>query len=412
MSALFLALLAVVFFLLDGVPASAAPCGVYLWQHDQNASFLASAAEALAEGRECFVFAGEWDGAWHGAIPPAELLSSPRVTSVFRLFPKALAAPGEAVRALSRRLADFPSPPERLQLDCDVPERLLPAYAELLRAVRGLLPSNAVLSATFLPAHLGRAGLDDALAQTDFAVLQVHGLLAPRDFWSPAALMTRDSVEKALAAAEGERKWRLAVPSYALVAAFDGETGAFLRFYAETAGEPSARPLVADDGSLLAEGRRFRLFAPDGALLRGVFARLPRERILWYRWPARGERWIFPAAAMRAYEAGEAPALALSVFPETGSGPSARVLARWDGGIPFAPVRIRLRWEKAAGVPAEWFPARAWEPEGAARATLPGELWVPPFAPGEDFVLGTVLPATLFAWERADSADDLGEGKH
>jgi hypothetical protein len=384
-------------------PARDAPCGVYLWQHRQDAAFAASASEALAEGRECFVFAGEWDGAWQGALPPEELLASPRVTPVFRLFPKALAEPGAALRALARRIASFPAPPMRLQLDCDAPERKLAEYAELLRAARGLLPPGATLSATFLPAHLGRPGLDEALAQTDFAVLQVHGLLAPETFSSPASLMTRGSVEKALAAAMREEKWRLSVPSYALVASYDEAGGAFLRFHAETAGEPADRPIVAADGSLSADGKKFRLLAPDGELLAEIFAALPPERILWYRWPARGDRWVFPAETMRAWEAGKAPELALSVFPETNNdGRNTRVLASWEGGIPFAPVRIRLRWETTAGVPTEWFFARAWAPDGMAHTTLPGELWVPPFSPGEDFVLGTVLPATGFTWEQID----------
>jgi len=389
-------------FLVFPVAAPAAPCGVYLWQRQRDDAFAEAAREALDEGRACFVFSGEWNGEWRGPLPPADLLSSPRVTPVFRFFERALSDPGTALRALARRLAEFPAPPRRLQLDCDAPESKLAAYAAFLRAARGLLPESAELSATFLPAHLGRAGLEEALAAVDFAVVQVHGLLAPESFSSPASLMTRGSVEKALAATAVESKWRLSVPSYALVASFDGASGRFLRFRAEPAGEPlDPVPPAGQDGSLAGEGKRFRLLAPDGDLLADIFSRLPRERILWFRWPARGERWVLPAGAMRAYEAGKRPGLALSLFAEP-DGAGARILARWNGGIPFGAVPVRLRWEPRDAFPREWFPARANVGSSAPAGAPPETLLVPPFAPGVPFALGSVLPATPFAWERAD----------
>lgn len=66
-----------------------------------------------------------------------------------------------------------------LQLDFDVPSRLLPRYAEIIAALRALLPPNTTLSITGLPTWAYTKEIKDVLAGVDFWIPQCYGMKFP-----------------------------------------------------------------------------------------------------------------------------------------------------------------------------------------------------------------------------------------
>ncbi|MGQ0540523.1 MAG: DUF3142 domain-containing protein [Blastocatellia bacterium] len=66
-----------------------------------------------------------------------------------------------------------------IQLDLDIPTRLLPRYAEFVRRLRTLLPSDTTLSITGLPTWAESDNIRDLLAQVDFWIPQCYGLAVP-----------------------------------------------------------------------------------------------------------------------------------------------------------------------------------------------------------------------------------------
>lgn len=66
-----------------------------------------------------------------------------------------------------------------IQLDFDIPTRLLPRYASLLRRVRAQLPQGTQLSITGLPTWIDSAQIDELLASVDFWIPQCYGAIIP-----------------------------------------------------------------------------------------------------------------------------------------------------------------------------------------------------------------------------------------
>jgi hypothetical protein len=62
-----------------------------------------------------------------------------------------------------------------VQLDFDVPTRLLAKYTRILRATRDLLPSDLKLSITGLPTWMESSELDETLSVVDFWIPQCYG---------------------------------------------------------------------------------------------------------------------------------------------------------------------------------------------------------------------------------------------
>ncbi|MFL6207941.1 MAG: DUF3142 domain-containing protein [Pyrinomonadaceae bacterium] len=66
-----------------------------------------------------------------------------------------------------------------VQLDIDVPTRLLPRYTRVLRLLRPQLPTGMQLSITGLPTWMDSPALADVLAATDFWIPQCYGAMLP-----------------------------------------------------------------------------------------------------------------------------------------------------------------------------------------------------------------------------------------
>ncbi|MCA1613483.1 MAG: DUF3142 domain-containing protein [Acidobacteria bacterium] len=115
----------------------------------------------------------------------------------------------------SRRAASDGARVAGLQLDLDVPTRLLPRYAALLRDLRPRLPRGASLSITGLPTWMGSPALDGALAEVDFWIPQFYGSRIPERLSESVPVASHASVADGV-----ERARRLGRPFYAGLAAY------------------------------------------------------------------------------------------------------------------------------------------------------------------------------------------------
>jgi len=102
-----------------------------------------------------------------------------------------------------------------LQLDLDVPTRLLSRYAELLRAVDSRLPEGSQLSVTGLPTWMTSADLAGALEPVDFWIPQFYGGAVPRDVRDATPIAAADQVRAGV-----RRARRLGKPFLAGLAAY------------------------------------------------------------------------------------------------------------------------------------------------------------------------------------------------
>ncbi|MFT3742810.1 MAG: DUF3142 domain-containing protein [Pyrinomonadaceae bacterium] len=91
---------------------------------------------------------------------------------------------------LSSKNADFIS---GLQLDLDIPTRLLPRYADLLRHTRANLPTEKRLSITGLATWLSSNDLGSVLGEVDFWAPQFYGYEIPKD---PTRMLPISSIEQ------------------------------------------------------------------------------------------------------------------------------------------------------------------------------------------------------------------------
>ncbi|MBK9163752.1 MAG: DUF3142 domain-containing protein [Acidobacteria bacterium] len=83
-----------------------------------------------------------------------------------------------------------------LQLDLDVPTRLLPRYAELLRLVRDRMPPEVKLSITGLATWMSSADIREVLDQVDFWAPQFYGDTVPQYLGSLSPISSPDGVRR------------------------------------------------------------------------------------------------------------------------------------------------------------------------------------------------------------------------
>lgn len=88
-----------------------------------------------------------------------------------------------------------------LQVDLDVPTRLLPRYARALRALRQRLKAGTQLSITGLPTWMTSPALSQVLAETDFWIPQCYGAVIPERMDQIVPISSPTSVANAVARA-------------------------------------------------------------------------------------------------------------------------------------------------------------------------------------------------------------------
>lgn len=125
------------------------------------------------------------------------------------------AAVAETFQADSTRAANDHANVAGLQLDLDVPTRLLPKYAEALRHLRKFLPPETKLSITGLPTWTTSDEISAVLAAVDFWIPQCYGASIPTKATNRVPISSPSSVEHTIAAVR-----RLGKPFYAGLAAY------------------------------------------------------------------------------------------------------------------------------------------------------------------------------------------------
>ena len=102
-----------------------------------------------------------------------------------------------------------------LQLDFDVPTRLLPNYAAILKEVRARLSNGLQLSITGLPTWLDSPALVEPLSACDFWVPQCYGAQIPERLSQRIPITTPEHVTRSIS-----RTRDLGLPFYAGLAAY------------------------------------------------------------------------------------------------------------------------------------------------------------------------------------------------
>ena len=104
---------------------------------------------------------------------------------------------------------------EGLQLDFDVPTRLLPKYTQVLSRIRELLPADKKLSITGLPTWTSSNDIEALLAAVDFWIPQFYGAAIPTSLDQHIPISSAISVAKEVKSAA-----RLNTPFYAGLSAY------------------------------------------------------------------------------------------------------------------------------------------------------------------------------------------------
>lgn len=144
--------------------------------------------------------------------------ATPALLSEFeRVDEAALAlAAVETFRADSERMTKDGARVAGLQLDFDVPTRLLARYGRVLKTARASLPANTRLSITGLPTWMNAdASLREALESVDFWIPQLYGAEIPSTAERLVPIASPDDVRRA-----SVRARTLGKPFYAGLAAY------------------------------------------------------------------------------------------------------------------------------------------------------------------------------------------------
>jgi len=190
--------------------------------------------------------------------------------------------------------------PTEFQLDVDCPDSRLGGYRVWLEAIQKALHPLPV-TITALPSWLNQAAFTELVSVADGYVLQVHSFERPRSRETALTLCDPQAARRAVArAAAIGRPFRVALPTYGYLAAFDLE-GRFLGLSAE--GPARNWPDTAHVVELRADERELSRLMREWGDLR------PPELlgVIWYRLPVAGDElnWAWPT--LESVMAGDEP---------------------------------------------------------------------------------------------------------
>ncbi len=207
------------------------PVAFWAWRNETPAQGDVDRAARETGARTLFLRAGQMDAdgarvtrvrAVSGRMPSGIELhlvynATPRLLAEFgRVEESALAdAFAETFRADSERAARDGVRVAGLQLDVDVPTRLLPRYARVLRAVRASIRGDVKLSVTGLPTWVGSRDLGCVLDAVDFWTPQFYGAEIPATADRVVPIASPERIARAVA-----RVRELGKPFYAGLAAY------------------------------------------------------------------------------------------------------------------------------------------------------------------------------------------------
>jgi len=183
-----------------------------------------------------------------------------------------------------------------VEIDHDCASARLPAYADLLAALRPTLPPGLALSITALPTWLKSPHLEALLRQVDSSVLQVHAINDPRDglFDPQQAQRWAEAYGK-----RSEKPFMLALPAYGVAVI---GTSRQVESEAPLDTGRSRRELLADPQQV-------------ANLLTTLHERRPENLrgIIWFRLPLPGDRRAWPLATLQAVMQGQPLSASITV---------------------------------------------------------------------------------------------------
>jgi hypothetical protein len=256
---------------------AAVPVAFWSWRDETPAQDDVDAAAATTGARTIFLRAGQMDfsagrvervRAVRGRFPAGVALhlvynATPSLLEGFeRVGEDALAAFAvETFRADAERAAREGARVEGLQLDLDVPTRLLARYGRVLRAARALLPAGTRLSVTGLPTWMNEAReLKTMLGAADFWSPQFYGAEIPERVERVVPVSSPREVERGV-----EHARELGVPFYAGLAAYGHAILYSTRGrLVELRGDLDPARVAADQNFELVERRAFEPRASSG----------------------------------------------------------------------------------------------------------------------------------------------------
>lgn len=231
-----------------------------------------------------------------------------------------------------------------LQIDFDCPESRLDGYCAWVRAIKERVAPVPVII-TALPSWLDRPAFAALARECDGYVLQVHSLHRPG---VSSALCDPAEAQRAVeTAGRLGIPFRVALPSYGYMAAFDRD-GGMLAMWAE--GPPPQLPADAQVRAIHADP------ADMATLVRTWTARRPAamQGIIWYRLPVDDDalnwRWCTLAAVMR----GQTPAADLqAIVKRSGEGLLEIALVNAGNADASLDVEAVLNWRDAQRIAAD-----------------------------------------------------------
>jgi hypothetical protein len=235
-----------------------------------------------------------------------------------------------------------------LQIDFDCPESLLGDYPEILAAIRATVkPVRVVFTA--LPSWLSHDRKFRRITEAaDGYVLQVHSFTPPKGPDAPLVIcdpeQARDWVDEA---ARFGKPFRVALPTYGYVAAFDRE--------GKLIGVSAEGPSLAWPADV-----KLRVAASDPYEMVGLVREWTRSRprelagILWYRLPSTRDRLNWAPPTFAAVVAGRDPKRDLRVEPQS-LRPTYFQIALVNAGEADAqwPASFRVRWSGSSLISAD-----------------------------------------------------------
>ncbi|HEX3530165.1 MAG TPA: DUF3142 domain-containing protein [Thermoanaerobaculia bacterium] len=283
-------------------------------------------------------------------------------------------------REVAARARTAGIPVREIQLDYDCPESRLGEYPILVKAVKTAVAPLPV-TITALPAWLRQRRDFAALAAAaDGYVLQVHSLAAPRRFDAAFLLCDPVAAKQAVeAAARFRRPFRVALPTYGYVVAFDRN--------GKVVGLSAEGPLLSWPRDAVVRMARSDPAAMAG-LVRAWSANRPAELsgLLWYRLPSAADRLNWPWPALRAVMAGRQPRRELHSESHLSS-PELVDVELVNGGEEDMtwPTPVTVTWSGAALSAADGLASYQISRDGESRILLQRDLsaWDRPLRPGE-----------------------------
>ncbi|WPC27910.1 DUF3142 domain-containing protein [Pseudomonas moraviensis] len=272
---------------------------LYVWQRQWTSAH----APALSDSRSDFstlrvlALQGFPGTRWSRAqVDPALLKADGRpLIAVVRLDGQLRSLDQEQVTAqILQVIADWQARGLTLsgvEIDHDAGNARLPAYADLLKHLRSVLPPSLTLSITALPAWLDSPRLPALLQSVDSSVLQVHAVSDPRrGLFDPQQAL---KWAKAWARAS-DKPFYLALPAYgvALLATDGGAPVVESEVQLERGGQ--RRELLADPLQLSQLAKTLRDDPPEH--LAGL---------IWFRLPLANDRRAWSLTTLRAVARGD-----------------------------------------------------------------------------------------------------------